>query len=201
MFKLPYLQYSFDALEPHIDTRTMEIHHDRHHNAYVNGLNKALEGEEELLDLDIEDLLTKIDKVPEKIRQSVINHGGGHANHSLFWSIMSPEGGGEPKGDFARAIEKKFGDFKSFQKSFLEKAVGVFGSGWVFLIVGEGKLKIKRHSFQNSPLMNGNTPILSLDVWEHAYYLKYQNKRAEYVNAWWNVVNWNRVDKNYKDAV
>jgi Fe-Mn family superoxide dismutase len=195
-FELPELPYSFDALEPHIDARTMEIHHTKHHQGYVDKLNKALEGHEELLKKSIEDLLINIRDVPEDIRQNVINNGGGHANHSLFWIIMGKNGGGEPTGKLADAIKKDFGSFEEFKEKFSEKAAGVFGSGWAFLIKDKnGKLSTKRHSFQNSPLMSGNTPILGIDVWEHAYYLNYQNRRPDYISAWWNVVNWDKVNE------
>jgi Fe-Mn family superoxide dismutase len=195
-FELPKLPYPYDALEPHIDERTMEIHHTKHHQAYVDNLNKALEGQDELRTLSIEELLQNIDKVPEGKRQAVINNGGGHANHSFFWTIMSPDGDGEPKGELAEAINKTFDSFEEFKKGFTEKAMGVFGSGWAFLIkTPDGSLRLKRHSFQNSPLMHGNIPILGIDVWEHAYYLKFQNRKAEYIEAWWNVVNWEEANK------
>jgi Fe-Mn family superoxide dismutase len=199
MHQLPDLPYDYDALEPHIDARTMEIHHGKHHQGYIDKLNKALESHEELAAKSIEDLLTNIDEVPEDIRQAVINNGGGHANHSLFWEVMGPDSGSAPKGELLEAINKTFGSFEDFQDEFSTKAANVFGSGWVFLIVdGSGKLSIKRHSFQNSPLMSGNTGILGLDVWEHAYYLKYQNKRAAYIEAWWNVVDWGKVNELFK---
>lgn len=199
-FELPDLPYSFDALEPHIDARTMEIHHDKHHAGYVNNLNKALEGKKELLSKSVERLLTEIDQVDEDIRQTVINNAGGHANHSLYWSVMSPDGGGEPTGDLMDAIKRDFGDFGKFKDEFTSKALTLFGSGWAFLIVDEGKLRCKRHSFQNSPYMHGSVPILGLDVWEHAYYLNYQNRRADYINAWWNVVNWKEAASLYSKA-
>lgn len=201
MFKLPDLPFEYDALEPHIDAKTMEIHHSKHHAGYVAKLNTALEGYDVLLSESLETLLGNIDKVPEDIQQSVINNGGGHANHSLFWDILSPDAGGTPVGDLAKAIDETFGSFDEFKQKFSEKAASLFGSGWVFLIVNEGTLEIKRHSFQNSPLMNGNTPILGLDVWEHAYYLKYQNKRAEYIEAFWNVVDWEKVSELYQAAI
>jgi len=201
MYRLPNLPYAYEALEPFIDEATMKLHHGAHHAGYVEKLNKALEGHEDLLGLSIEELLGKVDEVPEEVRQSVINNGGGHANHSLFWEIMGPKKGGVPSGELADAIGSVFGGFDEFKKVFTEKALGLFGSGWVFLEVTKGDLNIKRHSFQNSPLMHGNVPILALDVWEHAYYLKYQNRRAEYVEAWWNVVNWDRVSENFKKAI
>jgi len=174
----------------------MHLHHEKHHQAYVDNLNKALEKYPELQKKSIEELLKNIHDVPEDIRQVVINHGGGHANHSFFWTIMSPKGGGKPKGELADAINKTFGDFQKFREEFSNKAMAVFGSGWAFLIkTPDGKLQLKRHSFQNSPLMQGNMPILGLDVWEHAYYLKYQNRRVEYIEAFWNVVNWEEANK------
>lgn len=201
MFKLPKLPYSYDALEPHIDKKTMEIHHSRHHAGYVEKLNKALEGKEDFLKMDIEDLLRDINKVPKEIRQNVINNAGGHANHSLFWEIMAPKPKSEPDGELLKAIESEFSSFEKFKEVFSGKALTLFGSGWVFLIVdSKGKLACKRHSFQNSPFMHGNTPILGIDVWEHAYYLKYQNKRADYIENWWNVVNWEQVEKNFTTA-
>jgi len=202
MHKLPDLPYDYSALEPVIDTETMHLHHDKHHAGYVEKLNKALESKPELLEKTIEDLLANIDEVPEDIRQSVINNGGGHANHSLFWEIMrSPQEDNKPEGEIAEVINSEFGDFEKFKQQFSEKALGVFGSGWIFLILDNNKkLKLKRHSFQNSPLMQKNTPILGLDVWEHAYYLKYQNKRAEYIENWWKVVNWTKVEELYKKA-
>jgi len=196
-FELPELQYKYSALEPHIDTKTMEIHHSKHHAGYVAKLNAALENYKELQSKSVEDLLADIENIPEDIRQAVINNGGGHANHTLLWSIMSSEGGGEPSGKLAEQIEKDFGSFEKFKEEFSAKAGQLFGSGWVFLIKTDGGLKIKRHSFQNSPLMHGNTPILGLDIWEHAYYLKYQNKRSDYISSWWNVVNWGEVEKNF----
>lgn len=196
-FELPDLPYAKDALEPYIDTQTMELHHDKHHAAYVANLNKALEGHNDLLNLDIVKLLQNIDSVPEEIRQAVINNGGGHANHSLFWRTMMQNGGGLPSGKLLEAIEKQFGTFDDFKKLFTEKAMAVFGSGWVFLVQKhDGSLELTRQSFQNSPIMNGDNPLLGLDVWEHAYYLKYQNRRAEYVEAWWNVINWQAVSSN-----
>jgi len=195
-FELPKLPYTYDALEPHIDALTMEIHHSKHHAGYVDKLNAALEGNPELQKKSVEDLLKNIEEVPAEIRQAVINHGGGHANHTFFWEIMSPNGGGEPKGELAEAIAETFGNFEEFKKQFTEKAMGVFGSGWAFLAINKGgKLEITRQSFQNSPLMYGNKPILGIDVWEHAYYIKHQNKRPEYITAWWNVVNWDKASQ------
>ena len=199
-FELPELTYDYGALEPYIDEETMRLHHDKHHGGYVEKLNKALEGNDDLLDKKIEDLLREIDKVPEEIRQTVINNGGGHANHSLFWEVLKINNGESPKGKLIEEINKTFGSFENFKEKFSEKAMSVFGSGWVFLIVENKKLEIKRHSFQNSPYMHDHTPILGIDVWEHAYYLKYQNRRAEYIEAWWNVVNWKQVEENFESS-
>ncbi len=190
---LPPLPYAYDALEPHIDARTMEIHHSKHHNAYVNNLNTALEGHADLGNKSIEDLLIGVNDVPEDIRQAVINNGGGHANHSLFWQVMSPDGGGEPSGALADAINASFGSFDSFKETFSTNATKRFGSGWSWLVLADGKLEAYSTPNQDSPLSLGHTPILTLDVWEHAYYLKYQNLRPDYVAAWWNVVNWDKV--------
>lgn len=201
-FTLPDLAYDYSALEPYIDTRTMQIHHGKHHAGYVTNLNNALVDSPALSAYSIEKLLGNIEEVPEKIRQVVINNAGGHANHSLFWEIMTPKAKAKPEGDLLSAIESEFGDFPNFQSQFSTKATSLFGSGWVFLIVTKDKkLTIKRHSFQNSPVMHANKPILALDVWEHAYYLKYQNKRADYITAWWHVVNWEQVGKLFLQAV
>lgn len=196
-FVLPSLPYGYKDLEPYIDEETMHLHHDKHHQAYVDNLNKALEGKDDLLSKSVEQLLANVDDLDAGIKQAVINHGGGHANHSFFWKIMDPKGG-EPEGKLLEAINSTFGSMDKFKEEFTKKAMGVFGSGWAFLIKDSaGKLTLKRHSFQNSPLMHGNVPILGLDVWEHAYYLKYQNRRAEYVDAWWNVVNWREVSASF----
>lgn len=200
MFELPSLPYSFDALEPHIDARTMEIHHGKHHAGYVSNLNKALEGHEELAAKSVEDLLRGFDQVPEAIRTAVRNHGGGHANHSLFWTIMGPNGGGEPAGDLGDAINAAFGSFSEFQDRFAGTAAGRFGSGWGWLVVDGGKLDVLSTANQDSPLMDGKTPILGVDVWEHAYYLKYQNRRPDYLQAWWNVVDWQAVGERFRNA-
>lgn len=202
-FTLPKLPYDYDALEPYIDTETMRIHHTKHHQAYVDNLNKALEGSPELRTLSIEELLTKVESVPEGNRQAVINHGGGHANHSFFWKIMlQAQKTSSPEGHLKQAIEKTFGTIDKFKEEFTAKAMGVFGSGWAFLVVAEDKkLALKRQSFQNSPLMHGSIPLLGIDVWEHAYYLKYQNRRAEYISNWWNIVNWKEVGNNFTKAM
>ena len=197
-FQLPPLPYSFDALEPHIDAKTMEIHHDRHHQTYVNNLNGAIEKHPELGNKSVEDLLRDINSVPEDIRTVVRNNGGGHANHTLFWEIMGPNGGGEPSGELANAIKSAFGDFATFKDNLSKAAIGQFGSGWGWLVRDSGgKLSIIARPNQDSPLMDGLTPILGVDVWEHAYYLKYQNKRPDYVAAWWNVINWQGVSKRF----
>src|SRR5947199_4880737 len=199
-FKLPPLPYAFDALEPHIDARTMEIHHDKHHAAYVTNLNKALDGHPELQSQSVEDLLRGIDRVPESIRTAVRNHGGGHANHSLFWQLMGPQGGGNPGGDLAAAIDSAFGSFQSFKEKLTNAAAGQFGSGWGWLVVAGGKLDVIARPNQDSPLMEGKTPLLGVDVWEHAYYLKYQNRRPDYLAAWWNTVSWQAVADRYSRA-
>ena len=199
-FTLPNLPYAANALEPTIDTMTMEIHHGRHHKAYVDNLNKALEGQAALLSKPIDQLMRDIKSVPENIRQAVINNGGGHANHSMFWEIMAAGAGGKPSGPLADEITKTFGDFAAFQAQIKQAGVSRFGSGWAWLVYAGGKLSILSTANQDSPLMNGQHPVLGVDVWEHAYYLKYQNKRADYVDAWWNVVNWNAVDKRFSEA-
>lgn len=199
-YSLPALPYAPDALEPHIDKMTMEIHHGRHHKAYVDNLNKALEGQAGLQDLPIEQLLRDIKKVPDTIRQAVINNGGGHANHSMFWEIMGPKAGGKPTGPLGDDMNKTFGDFAAFQAQVKQAAITRFGSGWAWLVLAEGKLQVLNTLNQDSPYMNGQSPIMGVDVWEHAYYLKYQNKRPDYVDAWWNVVNWNAVAERYAKA-
>ncbi len=198
--ELPALPYAKDALEPHIDALTMEIHHGRHHATYVNNLNAALEGHDDLAAKSIEELISNLNEVPESIRTAVRNNGGGHANHSLFWQIMSPNGGGEPTGELAAAINEKFGSFEKFKEAFADAAVKRFGSGWAWLVVQNGQLAVTSTPNQDSPLMDGATPLLGLDVWEHAYYLKYQNKRPDYIKAFWNVVNWDEVNKRYLAA-
>ncbi|MEM7581775.1 MAG: superoxide dismutase [Acidobacteriota bacterium] len=189
-FSVPDLGYAFDALEPHIDARTMEIHHDKHHAAYVTNLNKALEGTD-FASQDIEDVLRNIDAIPEGKRQAVINHGGGHANHSLFWHILTPGGADAPSGKLAEDIDRDFGSFDEFKKQFSQAAATQFGSGWGWLVRdADGKLSVTATANQDSPLMSGHTPIIGVDVWEHAYYLNYQNRRPDYIAAFWNVVNW-----------
>jgi len=196
-FTLPPLPYALDALKPYIDARTMEIHHDRHHKAYVDNLNKAVAEFPELGKKSVEDLLKDLTSVPEKIRPAVRNHGGGHHNHSLFWQMMKKDGGGDPKAELAKVIEANFGNFADFKTKFTEAATKVFGSGWAWLVFKDGKLAIESSPNQDSPLSTGKQPLLGLDVWEHAYYLKYQNKRADYIAAWWNVVNWDFVSERY----
>ncbi|RUS46611.1 superoxide dismutase [Cohnella sp. AR92] len=198
---LPPLPYSNDALEPHIDALTMEIHHDRHHNTYVTNLNNALANAPELAEKSLNDLISDLNAVPESIRTAVRNNGGGHANHSLFWEIIGPNAGGAPKGALAAAIDSELGGFDKFKETFAAAATTRFGSGWAFLVVGkDGKLKVYSLPNQDSPIMEGETPILGLDVWEHAYYLKYQNKRPDYIGAFWNVVNWDKVGALYDAA-
>ncbi|AQU82104.1 MAG: superoxide dismutase [Halomonas sp.] len=198
---LPELPYAYDALEPNIDAMTMEIHHSRHHQTYINNLNAALEGTG-LEDVAVEELVANLDRVPEEKRQAVINNGGGHANHSMFWQMMSPNGGGQPQGDVAKAIDAELGGLEAFKDAFQKAAVGRFGSGWAWLsITPEKKLVVENTLNQDSPLMHGNTPLLGLDVWEHAYYLKYQNKRPDYIAAFFNVVNWEDVERRYQAAI
>lgn len=198
-FTLPNLPYAPDSLEPSIDKMTMEIHHGRHHKAYVDNLNKALEGQSALESLSITQLLRDIKKVPDNIRQAVINNGGGHANHSMFWEIMA-KGGGSPSGPLADDINKTFGDLAKFQAALKQAAVSRFGSGWAWLVYADGKLQVLSTANQDSPYMNGQAPVMGLDVWEHAYYLKYQNKRPDYIDAWWNVVNWAAIGERYAKA-
>lgn len=199
-FELPKLPYDYDALEPHIDKETMNIHHTKHHNTYVTNLNNALEGNEALLSKEVEAVIANLDAVPEEVRMAVRNNGGGHANHSLFWQVISPNGGGTPSGELATEIDKKFGSFDQFKEEFSKAATTRFGSGWAWLVINSGELEIMSTPNQDSPLMEGKTPILGLDVWEHAYYLKYQNRRPEYINAFWNIVNWDEVAKRYEIA-
>ncbi len=197
-FELPPLPYDYAALEPHIDTQTMQIHHDKHHAAYVNNLNTALEKHPNLQSKSPEDLIRDLNSVPEDIRTAVRNNGGGHVNHSMFWQIMGPKAGGDPTGDIANAIKSAFGDFATFKTQFQDAAMKRFGSGWAWLVVdGSGAVKITSTANQDNPMMEGQKPVLGVDVWEHAYYLKYQNRRADYLNAWWNVVNWSEVNKRF----
>ena len=198
---LPALPYAFNALEPHIDEQTMKIHHGKHHQTYVDKLNEALAKHPALAEKSLEDLLKGIASVPDDVKQAVKNHGGGHHNHSLFWTIMGPGKGGEPQGDLGAAIAAAFGGFADFKTKFAAAAAGRFGSGWAWLVVGaDKKLAIESSANQDSPLMEGKTPILGCDVWEHAYYLKYQNKRPDYVSAWWSVVDWDAVAARYAKA-
>jgi len=192
-FELAPLPYAYDALEPFIDTQTMTIHHDKHHAAYVTNLNAALDKHPELSSWSLDDLIVKLNSVPEDIRTAVRNHGGGHYNHAMFWQIMGPNAGGGPKGALAKAIESDFGSFTSFKSEFEKAAMGRFGSGWAWLVEKGGKLSVVSTANQDNPLTDGSKPLAGIDVWEHAYYLKYQNRRAEYAAAWWNVVNWEAV--------
>ena len=199
-YELPALPYAHDALEPHIDARTMEIHHGKHHQAYINNVNGALEGNEELAGKSVEDLVSDLDSVPEDIRGAVRNNGGGHANHSLFWSVMGPGKGGEPGGELGAAIAATFGSFDAFKDAFAQAGATRFGSGWAWLVVDGGNLAVTSTANQDSPLMEGKTPILGLDVWEHAYYLNYQNRRPDYIGAFWNVVDWDAVAARFAAA-
>lgn len=199
-YTLPELPYAFDALEPTIDTRTMEIHHGKHHQAYITNLNAALEKYPELFEKSIEELVADLDKLPADVQVAVRNNGGGHANHSLFWTILSPNGGGEPTGELKEAVDAAFGDFDSFKTTFSNAAKTRFGSGWAWLVVDGDKLEVVSTPNQDSPLSEGKTPILGLDVWEHAYYLNYQNLRPDYVAAFWNIVNWDHVAELYQAA-
>lgn len=198
-YTLPELPYAYDALEPHFDARTMEIHHSKHHNAYIQKVNDALAGHD-LANHTIEEVLQNIDKVPADKKQAVINNGGGHANHTLFWTVVGPNAGGTPTGDLAAAIDAAFGSFDAFKEQFANAAATRFGSGWAWLVVSGGKLEVTSTPNQDSPLMEGKTPILGLDVWEHAYYLNYQNRRPDYIAAFWNVVNWGKVAEYYAAA-
>lgn len=199
-YELPQLPYAANALEPHIDEATMNIHHGKHHNTYITKLNAALEGHDELASKSIEELVSNLDAVPESIRGAVRNNGGGHANHTFFWQILSPNGGGAPTGELAAAIDEAFGSFDSFKEEFANAGANRFGSGWAWLIVDGGKLAVTSTPNQDTPLMEGKTPVLGLDVWEHAYYLNYQNRRPDYINAFWNVVNWDEVSKRFNAA-
>lgn len=198
MYTLPDLPYDFGALAPHIDEETMRLHHDKHHAAYVKNVNDALAGNEELLSLPIEELIQNLDRVPEDVRTKVKNNGGGHYNHSLFWQLMTPKTGSTPSENLGRALDETFGDFESFKTKFTETATGIFGSGWAWLVKDNGAVSITTTPNQDTPMMSGIQPILGLDVWEHAYYLKYQNRRPDYIDAWWNVVNWEEVSKRFE---
>jgi Fe-Mn family superoxide dismutase len=200
-YTLPPLPYDFGALEPHIDAKTMEIHHDKHHAAYVNNLNAALKDHPDHQGKTIEALIADLNSLPEGIRTAVRNNGGGHANHSMFWQIMKPGGGGEPTGAVGQAISSELGGFAAFKEAFAKAATTRFGSGWAWLVLGkDGKLAVTSTANQDSPIMEGTKPILGLDVWEHAYYLKYQNRRPDYISAWWNTVNWDEVNRRYQAA-
>ncbi len=197
-FEVPPLPYDYSALEPYIDTQTMQLHHDKHHAAYVNNLNNALQGQSALASFSIEDLMRRINEVPENIRTAVRNNGGGHINHTMFWQIMTPNGGGEPTGELATAIKGAFGSFDAFKAAFNDAGVKRFGSGWAWLVLdNSGKLQVISTANQDSPFMDGLYPVMGNDVWEHAYYLKYQNRRPDYLNAWWNVVNWPEIARRY----
>lgn len=199
-YELPKLAYEFSALEPHVDALTMEIHHDKHHNAYVTNLNAAVEKHPALFEKSVEELVADLASVPEDIRGAVRNNGGGHANHSLFWTVISPNGGDQPTGELAAAIDKKFGGFDAFKQAFAQAAATRFGSGWAWLVVSNDELEVVSTPNQDNPLTDGKTPILGLDVWEHAYYLNYQNRRPDYIAAFWNVVDWNEVARRYEAA-
>jgi len=197
-YTLPPLAYPYNALEPHIDARTMEIHHSKHHQAYINNVNNAIKGKADLESKSVEDLLIHINSVPEDIRTAVRNNGGGHANHTLFWTIIGPNAGGQPQGNVAAAINQTFGSFDAFKEKFAQAATTRFGSGWAWVsVTKDGKLEVSSTPNQDSPLSEGKTPILTIDVWEHAYYLNYQNRRPDYIAAFWNVINWQEVEKRY----
>jgi superoxide dismutase, Fe-Mn family len=197
-YELPPLPYDYNALEPYIDTQTMQLHHDKHHQTYVTNLNTALQGHDQLASMSVDDLIRNISQVPENIRTAVQNNGGGHSNHSMFWTIMKPNGGGQPSGELANAIQQAFGSFDAFKTAFNDAGTKRFGSGWAWLVLDQsGKLQVISTANQDSPLMSGLYPVMGNDVWEHAYYLKYQNRRPEYLNAWWNVVNWDEVARRF----
>ena len=201
-YELPPLPYDYNALEPYIDEETMHLHHDKHHQAYVNNLNAALQGQSQFENMSVDDLMRQINNVPESIRTAVRNNGGGHANHSMYWQIMKPNGGGEPTGDLASAINSAFGSFDQFKAAFNDAGAKRFGSGWAWLVIGaDGKLAVTSTANQDSPLIDGQYPVMGNDVWEHAYYLKYQNRRPEYLAAWWNVVNWDEIGKRYAQGM
>ena len=199
-YTLPELPYAYDALEPYIDVETMHLHHDKHHNTYVTNLNAAIEKHPELGEKSVEDLISDMNAIPEDIRTAVRNNGGGHANHTFFWEIMAPNAGGQPTGAIKEAIDETFGGFDEMKAAFKTAATGRFGSGWAWLVVNNGKLEITSTPNQDSPLMDGQTPVLGLDVWEHAYYLKYKNVRPDYIEAFWNVVNWDKVNELFAAA-
>ena len=200
-YELPPLPYDYSALEPYIDTQTMQLHHDKHHQAYVTAVNNALKDQSQFASLPIEDLIRRLNEVPESIRTVVRNNGGGHINHTMFWQIMKPNGGGEPTGAIASAIQSGFGSFDAFKTAFNDAGVKRFGSGWAWLILdSSGKLQITSTANQDSPFTDGNYPVMGNDVWEHAYYLKYQNRRPDYLNAWWNVVNWDEISRRYQQG-
>ncbi|HYT37846.1 MAG TPA: superoxide dismutase, partial [Ktedonobacteraceae bacterium] len=200
-YELPPLPYDYSALEPYIDTQTMQIHHDKHHQAYITNVNNALQGQDQLAAMSVDDLLRNIKQVPESIRTAVQNNAGGHSNHSMFWNIMTPNGGGEPTGNLASAIQQVFGSFDAFKTAFNDAGTKRFGSGWAWLVLDtNGKLQVISTANQDSPLMSGMYPVMGNDVWEHAYYLKYQNRRPEYLNAWWNVVNWDAIAHRYEQG-
>jgi Fe-Mn family superoxide dismutase len=201
-YELPPLPYPFDALEPHIDAKTMEIHHDKHHQAYITNANNALKDHPDLANKPVEELLANLNAVPEAIRTTVRNNAGGHANHTFFWKILEPGGGGEPKGNLASAINSTFGSLDQFKEKLNAAGAARFGSGWAWLVVNkEGKLEIISTANQDHPILEGHKPVIGVDVWEHAYYLKYQNRRPDYLKAWWNVVNWNQAERNYGAAL
>ena len=200
-YELPPLPYDYSALEPYIDTQTMQLHHDKHHQTYVTNVNNALQGHDQLAAMSVDDLLRNIKQVPESIRTAVQNNAGGHSNHSMFWNIMQPNGGGEPTGNLASAIQQAFGSFDAFKTAFNDAGTKRFGSGWAWLVLDtNGKLQVISTANQDSPLMSGMYPVMGNDVWEHAYYLKYQNRRPEYLNAWWNVVNWDAIAHRYEQG-
>lgn len=199
-FKLPELDYAYDALEPNIDAQTMEIHHTKHHQGYVNNANKALEGEEKFKDMSPKEVLENLEDLPEDKRMAVINNVGGVYNHNIFWKVMSPNGGGKPKGELSKKIDEDLGGFDKFKESFNKAAATRFGSGWAWLVLEDGKLSVTSTPNQNNPVSEGKFPVMALDVWEHAYYLKYQNKRPDYIEAFWNVVNWDEVEKRFNQA-
>lgn len=199
-YKLPELNYGYDALEPYVDQLTMETHHSKHHQAYIDNANKALEGHDKFKEMDVEELLKSLDQLPEEIKGALRNNAGGHYNHSLFWDFMSPEGQKEPQGELANRIEEDLGGFEKFKEDFKKAALGQFGSGWAWLVVDGGKLAVVSTPNQDNPISQGKYPLLGIDVWEHAYYLKYQNRRAEYIDQWWNVVDWKKIEERFEQA-